>query len=111
MSNFVVTQLAMRPASLKQQCFYCQERIGATHKDDCVLIRKDVVVKFEIEIPVRVPAFWTEEQVEFHRNQGTWCASNVLDELEKIEKDNGCLCQQAEFSFVKETSEAYLDES
>jgi hypothetical protein len=110
MSNFVVTEKAMRPASDKRQCFYCYQPIGAMHQDDCVLVKKNVIINFSINLEVDVPAHWDADQIEFHRNQSSSCASNVLDELVELEKKSGCLCGLAEFSFVTETSKPYLHE-
>jgi hypothetical protein len=111
MNNFIVTEKAMRPASSKRQCFYCYQPIGATHKDDCVLISKNVIIKFSINLEVRVPAHWDADMIEFHRNESSSCASNVLDEIAEIEKAHGCLCGAGEFSFVTETSKPYLREA
>jgi hypothetical protein len=111
MSSFVVTERAIRPASSERQCFYCHQPIGAIHNDDCVLIRKNVIINFSINLETRVPAHWTEENIEFHRNESTSCASNVLGELEELEKKHGCLCGLGKFSFVVETSKPYLDEA
>jgi len=110
MNTFIVTEKAMRPASTKRACFYCHQAIGDLHKDDCVLIQKNVVINFSINIETSVPASWTEHDIEFNRNESSSCASNVLNELAKIEKKRGCLCGAGEFSFVTETSKPYLDE-
>lgn len=110
MSHFIVTEKAMRPASSERRCFYCHEPIGVAHKDDCVLVSKKVIVNLSVDLEVRVPAHWTPEDVECHRNESTWCKSNVLDELAELKKKHGCLCPVAEISFVKESSEPYLDE-
>ena len=111
MTTFIVTEKAMRPASALRRCFYCFEKIGSFHKDDCVLVSKNVIINFSINLEVRVPAWWTDEQIEFHRNQSSSCASNVMDELAEVEKRNGCLCGQGKFSFVVESSKPYLHES
>jgi hypothetical protein len=75
-----------------------------------VLVSKNVIVNFSINLETRVPALWTAEDIEFHRNESSSCASNVLYELEELVKKNGCLCGLGEFSFVTETSKPYLSE-
>lgn len=106
----LVSPLAMRPASDKKQCFYCQQPIGAEHKDDCVLLRKKVKVRMTVEYEVSVPAHWQKSDVEFHRNDGSWCADNALDELKKLSESEGCLCHAASFEYLGDASGPYLDE-
>lgn len=109
--KFVVTEKAMRPASDKRRCFYCQQEIGAEHKDDCVLINRKVRIRMTVEYDIEVPAHWDANQIEFHRNEGSWCADNALKELEDAFGENGCMCGAAKFEFVGETDGVkYLDE-
>ena len=110
MSEFIVTEKAKRPAkSDENNCFYCQRPIGQPHKTDCVLIRKKAKVKLTIEYDIVVPAFWDEHDIEFHRNESSWCKSNLIDELEEIDKER-CLCSIADFKYIKDTSKEYLQE-
>ena len=106
----IVTSKAMRPASAKEQCFYCQQPIGQPHKDDCVMIVKRVKVRMVVEYEVEVPAYWSGEQIEFHRNQGSWCADNAIEELEALSESQKCLCHHAHFQYIRDTSEPYLKE-
>lgn len=100
----------MRPASPLEECFYCGEPIGEFHKSECVLINKKVKIKMIVEYEIAVPNDWDQEEIEFHRNEGTWCSDNALDELEEIAREDGCLCQKTTFEFVEVTSDPYLDE-
>lgn len=110
---FIVTEKAQRPGDMdgkSGKCFYCREEIGKPHKQTCVLLKKKVKVKATIEYEVDVPASWDVDQIEFHRNEGSWCADNMLDELEKLAKDEGCLCACAVFECDSSDGEAYLSE-
>jgi hypothetical protein len=112
-SPFVVTEKAMRPASDLPRCFYCHQPIGDFHLETCGLVCKKVVVRLTIEYPVKVPASWDAHMVEFHRNDGTWCANNLVDELEALTEELGesrCLCSAAHYDYVDDMTEAYLSE-
>jgi hypothetical protein len=108
---FTVTKDAMRPASDKEQCFYCRQAMGANHKDDCVLVSKMVKVRAVIEYEVRVPSCWDKAQVEFHRNDGSWCADNMISELDEFIEENHCLCGSVHFEMIKDSDERFLHES
>lgn len=112
MTEFLVTERAMRPASVARECFYCKRKIGETHKDDCVLVHKKVVIQVTIEYAIEVPANWTKEQVEFYRNEGSWCTDNMLAELDELRTAGGCLCSQdLKFKCVSMSDDAYIKES
>lgn len=98
MPDFIVTKSAMRPASTKEQCFYCNRAIGAMHDASCVLIKKKVRVRFTVEYEVSVPASWDKHMIEFQRNDGSWCVDNAIRELEALAEAKGCLCR-ADSSF------------
>lgn len=108
---FVVTAAAQRPARKDGTCFYCSAPIGAEHKADCVLVSKTVRVRLLLEYDVHVPAFWDAADVEFHRNDSSWCRDSLIAELEELAQAKGCLCRAgAKFVFVRETGPAFLDE-
>jgi hypothetical protein len=108
--NFVITKKAMRPASQDQNCFYCREPVGGYHKDNCVLIRKKVRVLLVIKYTVLVPHHWKRENIESHRNEGSWCASNLIEELKELDKTQRCLCSVAHFECLDDTGDPFLDE-
>jgi len=108
--KYKVTKKAKRPASKESKCFYCNQEIGDYHKDDCVLIRKKVKLRATIEYEVTVPSSWGEGSVEFNRNDGSWCASNLIDELKEIDKEYGCLCDFVEFKYLEDASKPFLEE-
>jgi hypothetical protein len=112
MDEFLVTRDAMRPASPREECFYCQSPIGTPHKDTCVLIGKTAHIRITIECPVTVPASWDEETTRFHFNQGTWCATNILGDLERLaEKNDGCLCPFTTIEVVSFDDDLRLSEN
>ncbi len=109
--EFTVSILAKRLASDKNECFYCQRPIGELHKEDCVLINKKAIIKATIEYEIEIPAFWEKETVESHRTNTSWCSSNIIAELEELEKKNGCLCGLVKFECLKLGKDIYLDEN
>lgn len=110
--NFTVTEEAMRPAATARECFYCHQKIGDQHKVDCVLIKKKVRIRMVIEYEIEVPNDWDKAQIEFQRNEGSWCANNALGELRRAFDAEGvpCLCGVAEFEYLGGDSAPYLDE-
>ena len=112
MKQFMVTEAAMRPASSEKKCFYCRKNIGAFHKDDCVLVKRDMTIRFSFELKVDLPAHWTKENAEFHYNEGSWCSMNVIGMLDQyMEEHSSCLCELVEAEFVSQDPEEYLGES
>jgi hypothetical protein len=109
-NGFVVTEKAMRPASKTLECFYCQRALGDEHKTDCVLISKKVKVRMIVEYEIKVPNHWGKEDIEFQRNEGSWCASNAMEELEGTFDDTSCMCGAAEFEYIGGDTEPYLAE-
>lgn len=109
-SQFTVTEAAMRLVSPERRCFYCHQPIGSHHKQDCVLIRKKILVRMIVEYEVELPAYYGKEECEFQRNDGGWCADNAIDELQKITENGGCLCGITRYEYIKDASEPYLGE-
>lgn len=100
MSEFTVTEKAMRPASTERRCFYCHEEIGGTHKDDCVLLKKKVRVRMTVEYDTTTFASADQDYVDFHYNESSSCADNALNELKAYSDKVGCLCFDSEFEVV-----------
>jgi hypothetical protein len=109
-SPYPVTAEAMRPASSNRECFYCKEPVGGRHKPDCVLILKKVKVRLTIEYDIEVPDSWDDYMVEFSRNDGSWCADNLIGELERLRDSRDCLCGVAHFKYLADTSGPFLRE-
>jgi hypothetical protein len=76
----------IRPAGPPDRCFYCGVKAGEgkTHLLDCVIRTRTVVVRAQVDYVIRIPESWTAADVEFHRNEGTWCANNGMNELDHI---------------------------
>lgn len=134
--TFIVTEKAMRPASTRRKCFYCHSDIGAVHDSTCVLVRRRVRVRLAVPgyeplvYSIVVPASWTVKDIEFHRNESSWCANNAIRELKSIDPEFSeslylkyardrdpnadCLCSDANFEYVEDVAgpdgEPYLDE-
>lgn len=84
------------------KCFYCPARLGQPHGPKCVVPQRTVRMRWVLEYDADVPANWDKRQIEFHRNMGTWCADNAVDELKKTTGDDGCLCSMGRFEVVDE---------
>jgi len=104
-NNWPVEEHGIRPAGSPDKCFYCGVKKGGIHKKDCVIRNRTIIMKMEIEIPMTVPEFWTKRDCEFHKNESSWCANNILPVIEKMVKDHGCLCGLTHFKFLREASE------
>lgn len=92
-----------RPAGKPDRCFYCNQCIGELHTETCVLRNRTVVVRAVVEYVVRVPSSWSVEDILFHRNDSSWCKSNLISELERID-GSVCLCGSVLFEFVREAT-------
>lgn len=114
--RFQVTTDAQRPASeeagLLGKCFYCRQPIGDYHEEDCVLVHKKAKIRMIVEYDIEVPSTWTAEDIEFQRNESSYCASNAISELEALDsQEETCLCEYTKFECIDpEVSEHYLDE-
>jgi len=101
-----------RPAGQPDECFYCREAVGDAHKADCVCLRKAVVLKYEVLMVVSVPQSWTKKDIEFHRNDSSWCFSNDIEQLHAEvthEKSRCNICHRASATFVREATEDDID--
>lgn len=111
MTAFIVTPAAARPAGRPDRCFYCHRPVGDTHDEDkCALVKRKVRVRMTVEYDIDAPVHWDQAQIEFHRNDGSWCADNALDELAAQSERAGCLCPHTRFEYVREMGEPFLRE-
>lgn len=104
----IVIAADSRPAGVAGECFYCRQLVGSPHSETCVLWTRKVLVRFEITMPVDTPHSWTEEDINFHFQDSSWCASNVVEMLQELENstDNGCLCPYVTAEYVGEVEDA-----
>ena len=104
--NWPVEDEGIRPAVRgPNHCTYCGEPKGSTHKPDCVVRERTVVVRMTVEYVRTVPESWDNETVETVMNETSWCSSNALQELESLDERADCLCEYTQFEFVREATE------
>lgn len=105
-----------RPNRRDGTCFYCEEPIGGKHKPNCVIVGRSIVVKVTIDVVLSVPRNWTVETVDFHYNEGSWCADNLLQALGKWAEARGaeeactsigasCSCDSTDVEYLREATE------
>lgn len=79
-----------RPAGKPGECFYCWKSVGEMHEFDCVIPQKKVRVRFSIDYEVSVPFSWNKRNIEFHRNESSWCQLNGWREILNVRRQTGC---------------------
>ena len=95
---------SVRPAGKPDECFYCGAKIGEQHKPNCVIRKKTIVSRLTIDFVDSVPENWDKDVIDFHYNDSSWCASNILNRLE--ERSNfRCLCDVASFEYLRDATE------
>lgn len=94
----------IRPAGAPDECFYCRQKIGQPHGRECVAVHKKVKVLYTYELEIEVPYFWTKENVESHRNESSWCASNGIEELNNHfgREDTDCGCAGFSCEYIED---------
>ena len=96
---FTAAQLAGRPQK-GDTCFYCTAKVGQEHEFECVMRQKRVLVRYSVTLEIDVPEHWTAHDVEFSRNDSSWCADNAikdfLQEHKKVKAAGSCWCSRFE---------------
>lgn len=78
----------IRPGGKPDECFYCLRKVGEQHLRKCVIITRLVRLRVTLRQRGRevsglyveaLPADWSAEDIEFSRNESTWCADNVFN--------------------------------
>lgn len=109
-----VVQDDVRTARADGACVYCRKPLGEQHAPDCVIRERSHVVRFTIDLVVAEPADWGAWQIEFRYNDGSWCANNFVDILQKaVERMEGdtpigpcpCLCGCLTATHLREATE------
>ncbi len=98
----------IRPAGPPDECFYCQQKVGTSHKLDCVCVSKKVRLRYSFDVEIEVPHSWTPEQIEFHRGESSWCASNAITELQDMFPDTdgvACPCSIFDCTYIETIDE------
>lgn len=104
----VTAENGPRPAGLYDECFYCKQAIGQQHKADCPLRTKTVLVEYTVRAVIQIPESWDSDLFEFSRNEGSWCASNIVQELARFAGEDGmdeCLCPWVEAKWLRDATE------
>lgn len=108
-SDLVTVDNGPRPAGLPDRCFYCRQQIGELHDNECVLLTREIMLKATILYRRDVPQTWDKGMIEFHFNEGAWCADNLVEDLEDfrqfLEGSDGCLCPQVSIELVEKGDE------
>lgn len=98
------TDTGERPGTGHGICAYCKEPIGS-HKSDCVIPSRTVVVRTTVEHIVSVPEGWTTDNIEFHFNEGSSCVSSIFDGLSAPPDGKSCACGRTVVEVLREASE------
>ena len=104
-TNWTVGEYSIRPAGKPDECFYCNAKVGEQHKEDCVIRSRTVNLDVTIHMVMDVPEDWDEGQINFHYNDDSWCASNLLSYLNHRDDNVGCLCDITDIKYVGEATE------
>lgn len=92
----------IRPAGRPDHCFYCSSKVGQPHGEGCVVVHKRIKVRATIEFDIEVPHHWDKQMIEFHRNDGTWCSSNLQNDIDTYKESTGsCMCGETKIEFVE----------
>lgn len=92
----------IRPAGKPDECFYCNSKVGIEHGPICVVVTQRVKLRAIIEFEVEAPHYWTKKEIEFHRNEGTWCAGNLPNDIEEYRNNTeSCMCRETTIEFVE----------
>lgn len=104
--DWIVTKNATRPAGMPDECFYCREKMGASHKASCVLRDRTVLVKVSFSLVWTQPESFDEEMIEFVNTGNSICASNLLDTIEKVGEGclSGCMCRHTNIEVIREAT-------
>lgn len=78
-----------------------------THKPDCVVVTRTVVLEMKVQYVVEVPRSWTGDDIYFHRNESSSCANNDIRTInEQLDGHDGrCICSRQETRFIREATE------
>lgn len=85
-------------------CIYCHQAPGTEHAGDCVMRKRTVVVEARIKLVTRVPEVWSKGDIEFHFNDSSWCANNLICDFEMLKEYRPCLCDTTDIRLMREAS-------
>lgn len=99
-------------------CMYCRSKVGEEHGPECVVVCHKVRLEYTFTVEVMAPSHWTPHDIEFHRNDGSWCADIAVAELESLtaraptESDpagHDCLCGRFKCRYVETVDPAPVE--
>lgn len=96
------------PAGKPDECFYCHQKVGTPHGPTCVVVTKTVLVEVVLTLSIRVPHHWDGHDIESHRNESSWCADNIVSDLQHhLVRVNGdsCLCPDFARRYIRTLDE------
>ncbi len=115
----------IRPAGAPDECLYCRAKVGQPHGRECVIVTKRIEMRVRAAFAdgseahglwqLDEPYAWDVDMSEFHKNESSWCAGNLLafdsvtwsdpDAHTKLSKlhddDESCLCNELTFEFAR----------
>ena len=89
-------------------CLYCDAPLGGRHKNECVVPTRQVELTVVLTISEPFPVSFTTETIEFSLNEGSQCADFLMETLQKIIEQRGCLCRDVKFYYAGETKDVAL---
>ena len=54
--------------------------------------KRNVTIRWSVDLPMKFPIDWTDEEIEFYLNESSYCRSNLIDLLNKYEEEHTCIC-------------------
>jgi hypothetical protein len=78
--------------------------LGEQHRAGCVIRSKTVVVDATFRLVMDVPEDWSREAVEFHYNEGSWCAGNLVATLAEMHEAGDCMCGRVSVRYVRQAT-------
>ena len=90
-------------------CCWCKAKLGQQHKPSCAVRQRTVVCAITIRLVRLVTEDWTPDEIEYGMNHARWCATNILDEFDRLAAHaehtaSGCLCEFFTGCYVREAT-------
>ena len=108
----------IRPAGKPDECFYCKQKVGQLHKQNCVVVTS--ILRFKVLLNNKEVGTYERHEpysqdldtIMFRLNEGTWCADNCLDDvdwsdesaiktIEDHRNTGSCTCPLLSFEFLQ----------
>lgn len=124
----------IRSAGKPDECFYCQKKVGDFHGLECVVVTRKLWLQATINLKegtivadfyTRGPAFWDNENIDYHYNDSSWCCNNLLEEYTVLsttfeseeaarkalsdirDKEDQCICWDTHITLLDKSVEIY----